>query len=221
MKANTKLQVDLDLIDVIVLSPSNFFRQAITNILEKDNSIRAVREASNKLELLDHLYELNSSIVVIHDREISNFTTAEAVRIVNEEGQNARSILLIDDYDKEKELRVLEMGVRGYLPETKISADLAKAIKAINSSEMWVRREVMGEFVQQIFVKIKSGDYLSPSLNYFNKREMQVMVLLNKNLKNKEIAKKLHISESTVKHYVSRIFKKLDIDKRGDIKKFI
>jgi len=70
-------------------------------------------------------------------------------------------------------------------------------------------------------VKIQRGEYLNPSLNQFNKKELQIMVFVSKNLKNKDIAKKLNVSESTVKHYISIIFKKLNIHKRTDLKDFI
>ncbi|MGH7900863.1 MAG: LuxR C-terminal-related transcriptional regulator [Thermodesulfobacteriota bacterium] len=215
------MENDSKLIDVIILSSSSFIRQALTDIIKADDNIRTILEASNKLELLDHIYGFESAIVIIRDQENENVSSTETINLINQEGKNVKSLLLLDNYSKDKELAALEMGVHGYLPENRIKTDLIKALKSIDSGQLWVRREIMSEFVHQIFVKINRDDHLSSPLNYFNKREMQVLVLINKSLKNKEIAAKLHISESTVKHYVSRIFKKLQIKKRGDIKKFI
>jgi two-component system, NarL family, response regulator DegU len=207
-------------IAVLLFSPSTLVRQMIISLLEHDHDINVIGEASNRLELMDCLNDHNPDIVIIHNQLNNNMYTLEAVRLINELAGGAKPMVLFEDYDKDFELEALETGVRGYLPESKVKADLIRSIKAVTEGQMWVRRAVIGEFVQQLFIKIKRGDYLSPSLHYFTKRELDIILLVNKGFKNKEIAKKLFISEKTVKHYITKIFKKLKINKRADIKKY-
>ena len=112
----------------------------------------------------------------------------------------------------------MEAGVRGFLPEARIKTDIVKCIRAMNSGEIWARRAVMGEFVTQLFVKLNKGEYLSPTAKYFTKKELEIIVLANKGLKNKQIANRLSMSEKTVKYHLSNVFKKLNIKKRSEIK---
>ena len=207
-------------IDVLLFSRSSLVGEMITNLLGRYGHINVVSQASNKSELMDCLNDYNPQIVIIHDQFDKNLNTLEAVRLVNEMAEGTKPLILIREYDKEFELAALETGVRGFLPEKRVKSDIVRCITAMNDGQMWVRREVMGEFVTQLFVKIKRGDYLSPSVHYFTKRELDIIVLVNKGLKNKDIANKLFISEKTIKHILSKIFKKLQIKKRTDIKKY-
>ena len=207
-------------IGVLLFSPSTLVRQMITGILKRHDNIKVIGQASNRSEFIDSLNDHNPEIVIIHNHSKSDVNTFEAVRLINELAAGAKPMVLIEEYDEDFELAALETGVRGYLPESKVKKDLIRSVKAVNGGQMWVRRAVIGEFVQQLFVKIKRGDYLSPSVRYFTKRELDIILLVNRGLRNKDIAKTLFISEKTVKHVLSKIFKKLQIKKRTDIKKY-
>lgn len=207
-------------IDVLLFSRSSLVGEMITSLLGRHRQINVLAQASNKSELMDFLNDYNPQIVIIHDQFDNNLNTLEVVRLVNEMAEGVKPLVLIKEYDKEFELAALETGVRGFLPEKRVKSDIVRCITAMRDGQMWVRREVMGEFVTQLFVKIKRGDYLSPSVHYFTKRELDIILLVNKGLKNKDIANKLFISEKTVKHIISKIFKKLQIKKRTDIKKY-
>jgi two-component system response regulator DegU len=207
-------------IDVLLFSRSSLVSDTITNLLDRHRHINVVGRASNRSELMDRLNDYNPQIVIIHDQFDNNMNTLEAVRLINEIAGGTMPLVVIQEYDKDFELAALETGVRGFLPERMVTSDIARCITAMKDGQMWVRREVMGEFVTQLIIKIKRGDYLSPSLHYFTKRELDIILLVNKGLKNKDIAKKLFISEKTVKHIISKIFKKLQIKKRTDIKNY-
>jgi len=207
-------------IAVLLFSPSTLARQMITGLLKRDDNINVIAEVSNRSELVDCLNYHNPEIVIIHNQSQNNSNTLEAVRLINELAGGAKPLVLFEEYDKDFELAALETGVRGYLPESRVKKDLIRSIRTVSSGQMWVRRAVIGEFVQQLFVKLRSGDYLSPSLHYFTKRELDIILLVNKGLRNKDIAKRLFISEKTVKHFLSRIFKKLQIKKRTEIRKY-
>ena len=207
-------------IPVLLFSSSLLVREMIISVLASDDDIRVVGQASNRSELIDSLNDDNPDIVIIHDQSSRSVSTLEVVRLINQQDIDVKVFLIIEDYDKAFELVAIETGVRGYLPEGKVKTDLIRSLKAVHEGQMWVRRLVIGEFVQQLFVKLTRGDYLSPSVHYFTKRELEIIILVNKGYRNKEIAKKLFISEKTVKHTLSRIFKKLNIRKRTEIKQY-
>ncbi|HSE84349.1 MAG TPA: response regulator transcription factor [Thermodesulfobacteriota bacterium] len=207
-------------IKVLVVSSHYLIVEGITSILSGEKNIKVAGQASNILELIELLYDLNPDIVIVHSGDGINDNILEITRLINQEASEAKVVLLIEDYNMNEELVALENGVRGYLPTRLVKSSLVKCIEAVSRGEMWVRREAVGEFLQQLFVKIRRGDYLSPSILYFNKREMEIIVLINKGYRNKEIARRVHLSEKTVKHYITQIFKKLNVSKRAEIKHY-
>lgn len=208
----------VDIIKVMVYSSSPVFSEAVSGLLNAEKDIVVSGNVTNRSELLEFLYESEVDIAIIHDRNSSMSDTLELVRMIRVENETAKPLILFDDYSSDYELVALEAGVRGFLPEARIKTDIVKCIRAMNTGEIWARRAVMGDFVTQLFVKINKGEYLSPSAKYFTKKELEVIVMVNKGLKNKQIADRLSMSEKTVKHHLSNIFKKLKIKKRSEIK---
>jgi len=74
---------------------------------------------------------------------------------------------------------------------------------------------------QLFFNKHNSINSEFRSLPSFTKRELQIIRLVTDGDKNKEIGIKLIISEKTVKHHISKIFKKLHISKRSQLKSIL
>ncbi|MEZ4546525.1 MAG: LuxR C-terminal-related transcriptional regulator [Thermodesulfobacteriota bacterium] len=74
---------------------------------------------------------------------------------------------------------------------------------------------------QLFFYKSREADRDELSIPSFTRRELEIMQLAGKGKKNREIASELYISEKTVKHHLSKIFKKLNINKRAHLKNFL
>ena len=109
------------------------------------------------------------------------------------------------------------MGVSGIVKYAQTPEILLRAVERIFGGEIWIERslmaQVLGEFTnstpeseQQIYEKQKI-ESLTP-------KEHQVISAIGEGLRNKEIAKKLHISEATVRHHLSSIFSKLEVEDR-------
>ena len=215
---NENTDKPVDIIKVMVYSTSPVFSDAVSGLLNGQKDIVVSGNVSDRSALLEFLYESEVDIAIIHDRTSSRTDTLDLVRMIRVENETVRPLILFDDYNSGYELAALEAGVRGFLPEARIKTDIVKCIRAMNSGEIWARRAVMGEFVTQLFVKLNKGEYLSPTAKYFTKKELEIIVLANKGLKNKQIANRLSMSEKTVKYHLSNVFKKLNIKKRSEIK---
>ena len=120
-------------------------------------------------------------------------------------------------------MTALKLGVRGILSGSFSKRELTNSILHIVSGGLWIRRDVMEKFItnQLSFCKFKENEGSEIKLSNFTRRELQIMQLASKGQKNREIGGKLFISEKTVKHHMSRIFKKLNIQKRSQLKGLI
>ncbi|MGH7892924.1 MAG: response regulator transcription factor, partial [Thermodesulfobacteriota bacterium] len=88
---------------------------------------------------------------------------------------------------------------------------------------LWFRRTVLEKFIseQLFFCRLKESakqEFIPPT---FTRRELEIIQMAGKGVKNREIGRNLFISEKTVKHHLSKIFKKLQIRKKGELRIYL
>jgi len=121
-------------------------------------------------------------------------------------------------HDFDKELSALKIGVRGILSENFDLSTLLECINTLDKGGLWFRRKVMEKFItEQLFLNKQSGS-IPPTLPSLTKRELEIVQLVTCGQRNKEIGEQLFISEKTVKHHLTRVFKKLKRRKRVQLK---
>lgn len=140
---------NVNYIEVLVFSAHSLVRKGIISTLSGEAEIRVKGQATNIIELGERIVELNPRVVIINDDD-HGLSSLGAIKLINQITNDAKILLLIKDYDDEKELTALKMGVRGFLPESVGKADFIKCVRAINDGEMWVRRKVMEKLIQQL-----------------------------------------------------------------------
>lgn len=105
--------------------------------------------------------------------------------------------------------KALEIGIRGIFYETDTVQSLLKGIEAIFRGELWVSREIMGQyFIEQ---KNHSPKKMLPLLT---KRELEILLSLTAGASNEEISDKFYISAHTVKTHIYNIYKKIQVSNR-------
>jgi DNA-binding NarL/FixJ family response regulator len=148
-------------IGFLVVSGRPFVRKKIISTLSGEEEIIAVGEASNIFELGECIPKLNPPIVILSDED-KDLNSLEAIRLINQKTSDSKILLLIKDYDEERELNALKMGVKGFLPVNVGKADFVKCIRAINNGEMWVRRRVMEKLIQQLLNRKGENNFSRP-----------------------------------------------------------
>ena len=93
---------------------------------------------------------------------------------------------------------------------------LIKAISKVHGGEVWVERSMMGTVLQDI-TKPDSIDPEKEKIATLTEREQEVIRHISQGLKNKQIADRLFISETTVTHHLSSIFAKLGVTDRLEL----
>lgn len=127
---------------------------------------------------------------------------------------NPKFLVLDAGKSTEQVLRLLVMGVHGYLPESDVSKLLVRAVHAVAANQFWVRPEVFQEFLREAASALRKG---AQSPHAVTPREEEILELIRKRLSNKEIAHLLRIRVSTVKFHVSNILSKMKATNRRDL----
>ena len=105
-------------------------------------------------------------------------------------------------------------GVKGILPQTAGAAELRHAIRCIREGSLWTPRAVLSEWVERVArLGISAG-------NAFTRSEQRVLEAVREELSNKEIARRLGVTEATVKFHVGKLLKKTGASDRRELARF-
>ncbi|MGA7991121.1 MAG: response regulator transcription factor [Thermoanaerobaculia bacterium] len=131
-------------------------------------------------------------------------------------GLSAKTIILGEAFTEVTSFRLLRFGVRGIVTFAEASEHLPRILHEVLAGGFWVPRALLSRFVAATVAEnvprrpVGRAPTLTP-------REREVLDELLKNLSNKEIAKKLHISGRTAKFHVSNVMSKYGVKRRADL----
>ena len=110
----------------------------------------------------------------------------------------------------------MRAGAMGVVLKDHAAEVLIKAIEKVHSGEVWLDRLMMGRVLQEISEE-KQSNPDREKIDTLTERERQVVGLVGEGLKNKQIAARLFISETTVTHHLSSVFSKLEVSDRLEL----
>lgn len=125
-------------------------------------------------------------------------------------------IVLAESLTDSRTFPLLEVGVKGVLDYSEASAHLPEAVTTVAGGEYWVERRVFSRFVGSAVQNSRRRLAQAPSV-LLSPREREVLACLHGNLSNKEIARKLKISERTAKFHVSNLLTKFGVKRRVEL----
>jgi two-component system nitrate/nitrite response regulator NarL len=107
-------------------------------------------------------------------------------------------------------------GAMGVVLKEHAAEVLIKAINKVHQGEVWLDRSMMGTVLDEM-TQAPEIDPEGARIASLSDREREVIALIAEGLKNKQIAQRLFISETTVTHHLSSIFSKLDVSDRLEL----
>jgi DNA-binding NarL/FixJ family response regulator len=116
------------------------------------------------------------------------------------------------------EIALFKHGVRGCCPVNSDGEHYRRVITAVLNGEIWIRRSLTTQLLEQLGNRAKSAAQIKNSsaarLSELTKREREIAYLIAEGENNKLIARKLDITERTVKAHLTEIFRKLQVSDR-------
>jgi two-component system, NarL family, response regulator LiaR len=196
------------IINIMIVDDHPLVRYGIKTLLEGYDELNLIAEAENGKEALE-LCEKYSPDIVLMDMVMPVLDGAETTSRLLKKWPDIKIIALTSFNEKDLIKKSLKAGAKNYILKNVSGEKLVKTIKDVYKDEINLTSKaskiLLSEYGKKYDKKIKLSG-----------REKEILSLLVEGLPNKEIAKRLFLSNSTIQFHVSNILSKLGVSKRTE-----
>jgi DNA-binding NarL/FixJ family response regulator len=197
-------------IRVVIVDDHAVVREGTRQILERDPDLRVVGEAETAAEGVQLAKRLTPDVVLL-DLALPDKNGIEALSELREAAPEARVIVLSAYDDDDYVVAAVEAGATGYLLKTVPGNELAAAIHGVRRGQVILHPTVAEKLRGSLRRAASEGR--RPSLS---PREMEILGLAARGLRNKEIGRQMNLSVRTVEGHLSHILTKLGVGSRTE-----
>lgn len=202
---------DTKAISIVLAEDHSLMREGTRHILEKYPDLKVVGEAGDGEQALELICHLQPDVAVL-DIRLPKLNGIEVTRRINDFCSHTRVLILSAYDDDDYILAAMEAGATGYLLKTARVAELVDSIRSVHLDEPFLHPAIAAKVARlwaQRNISEKKPTELSP-------REVEMLELAAKGLRNKTIADQLNISVRTVEGHFNSIFTKLNVSSRTE-----
>jgi DNA-binding NarL/FixJ family response regulator len=191
-------------IRVLLCDDHAVVREGLARLLESTDGIQVVGSAADGEEGVAAAVQLHPDVILM-DLAMPNLDGVGATRRISTEAPDAQVVVLTSFSDNARIHEALDAGARGYLLKDAEAPEVVRATRAAARGEAPLDPRVARAVLAR---------GTSPAMDGMTAREREVLGLLGTGLANKAIARKLGISEATVKAHLTRIFRQIGVTDR-------
>ena len=188
-------------IKVLCVDDHPLLREGVARKIERQPDLEVVGTAGTGQEAV-MMYLRHRPDIVLMDLQLPGMGGQQAIEAIRREDPNAKIIVLTILGGDEDIYRAIRAGAASYLLKSSLSQDLIATVREVFAGERPMPPEVAERLAAR---ENQSG---------LSTREIQILELIAKGLRNKEIAAELGIGQETVQTHIKRLFVKLHVSDR-------
>jgi NarL family two-component system response regulator LiaR len=196
---------------VIICDDQAIVRDGLELLLKLEKDIEVVGLAQDGAEAVDLVTKTHPDLILM-DLKMPGMNGVEATRRICAQHPKTKVLILTTFDDDEWVFDAIRAGASGYLLKDTPREKVIEAIRGTVGGKSYVDPLVTGKLLDQVASKQEQPSTLITGK--LTEREVDVLRLIARGLSNFDIAENLHLSEGTIRNYVSAIFSKLDISDR-------
>ncbi|MBO0829937.1 MAG: response regulator transcription factor [Streptosporangiales bacterium] len=200
----------------MLVDDQELVRAGFRMVIDAQPDIDVVAEAADGAAALERLGTVDVDVVLM-DVRMPRVDGVEATRRITARDAGKPRVLILTTFDlDEHAFAGLKAGASGFFLKDAPPADLLSAIRAVHSGDAVVAPSTTRRLLDRFVTHLPDDDDAAPppAVHLLTEREREVLVQIAQGLSNAEIARRLYVSEATVKTHVGRILTKLGLRDR-------
>ena len=195
-------------IRVLICDDDSLIRESLKVLLPLKGDIEIVAEGEDGQQAIDLCMEGNVDVALL-DIRMPNVSGVDAVKEIVEKTNT--KCLILTTFDEEDYINeAMEYGAKGYILKNSSPEQIVQSITSVFNNTIVMNENVLSKL---------QGKAVEPQFKKydFTAREKDIIVAISEGMSNKEISKKLFISEGTVRNYITMILDKTNLEHRTAI----
>jgi DNA-binding NarL/FixJ family response regulator len=203
-------------IKLVVVDDQASVREALAVMLGLAEDVDVVATATNGEEAVAAAGEHRPDVMLM-DLHMPKMGGVAATAKIHEQAPDVHVVVLTTFEDDESILAALRAGASGYLTKEADRATLLQAVRSASHGQ-----SVLDPRVQRRLLALATARPVARETPFnLTARELEILVLIGEGLRNPEIAKRLVISEATVKTHINNLFAKAGFHSRTDAVRYV
>lgn len=204
-------------ISILIADDHPIFRNGLKLLLENNEEISLVAEASNGLEAWNGIQNLKPDIAIL-DLEMPELDGIQVARRVSRHQMPVRLVMLTMYKDPDLLKQALDLGVMGYLLKDDATLDVERCLKSVYEGQHFIAPGLSSHLVNRAGIR---GNATSGRLEDLTPSQMEVLKLIAQGLQSKEIGEELGISYRTVENHRYRIALRLGLKGNNSLLRYV
>ena len=193
------------MIRILIVDDQPIFRQGLAALLNIESDFDVVGQAENGQEAISLTKQLKPDVILM-DVQMPICDGVEATRKINQDFPWIK-ILVLTTFDNDDYIWAsLQAGALGYLLKRTPAEQMAISIRSVYRGYSQLGPTIAPKVFTQVKPSVTSSVHWQ---DFLSQREYEVLKLVGQGKTNQQIAKNLHLSEGTVKNYITRILQNL------------
>ena len=197
------------LIRIMIVDDHKMLCEGLTRLIEFDDEVQVIETANDGIDCLNKIRGAKPDLILL-DLNMPEMNGIEMLKILSSRKHRPKILVLTVHNEIGYLMKVLDLGVEGYILKDCGSKELLRAIHSVYHGERFIQPSLIPMLNSRLIAK----DLEKEKLQSLSKRELEVLKFVAMGHFNKDIAQMLSISERTVKNHLCNIFRKIKCEDR-------